>query len=409
MFKPQYFIIALLFFFISCRSYVPIGQQNLAALYDMPSVELNQQVCLYRTPERKMMISQIKTDDLLFTREKSTDDFSCRYLIRWNIYENTSQKIPIDSGRVVFQKTTNENFMNDSITINWPNKGSFWIDVRFFDLNRRSINRTLRQYQSENAGFIIVLDSSGKPVAESFLLTNRQYTIKTEETEMVNFKFFKALDSLPLPPFIIADSKPNQFKQFELANLQIDKSCFILSDTIPYIVEIEINKRKVHFYVGSPTYPQLNDANDLLNPMRFLMSDDEFKKLQNAPDLKMAVDQFWLESGGSKDRARELIKAYYKKVVRANQMFTNISEGWKTDQGIIYLIFGEPDRLFDSDQAQLWVYLENGRMAPVNFEFKKIATPFGSSLQLQRDRLYKPIWYMAVDAWRNGLINTRYN
>lgn len=393
---------------VACRNYVPIGQQNLAALYDMPTVELNQQVCLYRTPDRKMLISQVKTDDLLFTRENSTDDFSCRYLIRWNIYENASQKIPIDSGRVVYQKTTDEPLINDSITINWPNKGSFWIDVRFFDLNRRSINRTLRQYQADNAGFILVLDANGKPTAESFLQTNKSYTIQTEEKQPVNFRFYQAIDSLPPPPFVLSESKPHQFKTMELPNFIVNENTFILPDTIPYIFEIEINDRKLHFYVGSSTFPQINDASDLLNPLRFLMSDDEFKKMQNAPDLKMAVDQFWLESGGSKDRARELIKAYYKKVVRANQMFTNTSEGWKTDQGIIYLIFGEPDRLFDSDQSQLWVYLENGRMAPVNFEFKKIATPFGPSLQLQRDRLYKPIWYMAVDAWRNGFINNRY-
>jgi GWxTD domain-containing protein len=408
VYKSHFYIVVFVLLLLSCRSYVPIGQQNLAPLYDMPTVELNQQITLYRTPERKMLISQIKTDDLLFTREKSTDEFSCRYLIRWSIYENTTQKMPIDSGRVVYQKTTDAPIINDSISINWPNKGSFWVDVRFFDLNRRSVNRTLRQYQAENAGFILVLDSSNKPVTELFLQTNRTYTIQTEEQQTINFSFFQALDSLPPPPFIVFDAKPLQFKPIELPNFQFSDNQFTLPDTIPYIVEIEINKRKVHFYVGSSTFPQLNDASDLLFPMRFLMSDDEFKKLQTATDLKMAVDQFWLESGGSKDRARELIKAYYKKVVRANQMFTNTSEGWKTDQGIIYLIFGEPDRLFDSDQSQLWVYLENGRMAPVNFEFKKIATPFGPSLQLQRDRFYKPIWYMAVDAWRNGFISTRY-
>ena len=43
----------------------------------------------------------------------------------------------------------------------------------------------------------------------------------------------------------------------------------------------------------------------------------------------------------SLERAKELIKNYYGRLQHANLFFTSYLEGWKTDRGMIFMIFGE--------------------------------------------------------------------
>ncbi|MDZ7822184.1 MAG: GWxTD domain-containing protein [Candidatus Marinimicrobia bacterium] len=39
----------------------------------------------------------------------------------------------------------------------------------------------------------------------------------------------------------------------------------------------------------------------------------------------------------------ELMNEYYYRVQTANQRFSGQREGWRSDRGMIYIIYGEPD------------------------------------------------------------------
>ena len=67
------------------------------------------------------------------------------------------------------------------------------------------------------------------------------------------------------------------------------------------------------------------------------MYQEEFKKIANGPIQKTQLISFgfpklplW--------RELNLIKTYYSKVEKANEMFTSHLEGWKTDRGMISII-----------------------------------------------------------------------
>ncbi|MCH7783138.1 GWxTD domain-containing protein [candidate division KSB1 bacterium] len=57
---------------------------------------------------------------------------------------------------------------------------------------------------------------------------------------------------------------------------------------------------------------------------------------------------------------------YYRRVRFANEEFTQYKDGWKTDRGMIYILFGPPNQVFYSDfssfekATQQWVYYTNG-------------------------------------------------
>ena len=61
---------------------------------------------------------------------------------------------------------------------------------------------------------------------------------------------------------------------------------------------------------------------------------------------KVALDDFWIKCGGNIDKARELIRIYYTRVFYSNYYFTSYKEGWRSERGMIYIIYGPPDKVY---------------------------------------------------------------
>ena len=73
-------------------------------------------------------------------------------------------------------------------------------------------------------------------------------------------------------------------------------------------------------------YPNLINANQLIPPLRYLTTKEEFASLVSSSDSKLAVDQYWLSKASSKERARNLIRIYYSRVEFANKIFEKAIE-----------------------------------------------------------------------------------
>jgi GWxTD domain-containing protein len=138
---------------------------------------------------------------------------------------------------------------------------------------------------------------------------------------------------------------------------------------------------------------------------RFLMNKQEYQKLMDAKDKQSAIEAFWMSLGGSEDRAKELIKRYYNRVQDANTFFTSHMEGWRTDMGMIYLIFGTPAKTYKTLGMETWEYYIQNGAPPLTFRFEKIKNPFSENCyKLQRSINYKDPWTIAVSYWREGRV-----
>ncbi len=168
------------------------------------------------------------------------------------------------------------------------------------------------------------------------------------------------------------------------------------------------------FGVKSKNYPSIKSARELARPLHYLMDEDEYEELMaiNNPDsLKQAVDRFWLRSLKNKNDARSVLKMYYQRVEEANKQFSNFKEGWKTDLGMIYILFGPPwyiDRRLDQ---MVWSYSYNRNDPEYNYLFRtpKLKSeffPFQNYL-LQRQQQYFNIQYQQVQLWLSGQILRR--
>ena len=75
------------------------------------------------------------------------------------------------------------------------------------------------------------------------------------------------------------------------------------------------------------------------------MREDDHEKLMAISDpkqQKLAVDRFWLSNIKNTNKAIQIIELFYERVEEANKQFSNYKEGWKTDMGMMYILFGPP-------------------------------------------------------------------
>jgi len=122
----------------------------------------------------------------------------------------------------------------------------------------------------------------------------------------------------------------------------------------------------------SPVFYVKSDFKTALEHLRYVANEEEIKKLKKA--LKEEQVQKWEEFWKSKDPVpetplNELKEQYYQRLKYANVKFKTYSkEGWKTDMGMVYIKYGQPDEVdrhpFDREEKayQIWHYYELRRI-----------------------------------------------
>ena len=117
------------------------------------------------------------------------------------------------------------------------------------------------------------------------------------------------------------------------------------------------------------------------------------------------MDNFWLKRENNEAKSRELIRIYYNRVVYSNLYFTSNKEGWKTDQGMIFILFGPPSRIQMTGSGESWYYYAKRKSSVVEFRFDRNHDAFSDQNMIWRktseSQLY---WNEAVRSWRNGKV-----
>ncbi len=209
-------------------------------------------------------------------------------------------------------------------------------------------------------------------------------------------------DKLPSPPFSAnAPFVPDTYEVLSTDSIVTTAGAYIFrKDSSTSILDIvfamDVN---VH-----PQFPEWVTTSEMAGPMRYLCSKEEFDKIAKSSDgPENAMEKFWIQSAGGREKARGLIKTYYQRVWDANYHFTSYAEGWKTDRGMIYLVFGHPEKIEMENNLEVWSYtLETGQL---QFAFERIQHPlWGEIFILKRNEQYRAHWEFQVSQWRQGRI-----
>lgn len=163
-------------------------------------------------------------------------------------------------------------------------------------------------------------------------------------------------------------------------------------------------------------FPSMTTPTTMIEPLAYLASQDEINNLSSSPNLKMALDDFWIKLGGNVDKSRELIRIYYTRVLYSNYYFTSYKEGWRTERGMIYIIYGPPDKVYKSAEGENWGYRKpfvrsswGGRYSVkedyIFFSFRKKDNIFSDNdYYLSRSETLVTYWDQAVASWRKGMV-----
>lgn len=160
----------------------------------------------------------------------------------------------------------------------------------------------------------------------------------------------------------------------------------------------------ISFRISSQYYPRLVKAEELVEPLRYISTSEEMDAMTEQEDMKPALDRYWMKVTRSQDRAKEVIKNYYRQVNNANLFFTTYKEGWKSGQGMVYLLYGPPDEVYRSVGEERWIYKEESNLLEsLSFTFVKVRNIFTNNhYNLLRDEEYRRFWYRNIDLWRKG-------
>lgn len=168
-----------------------------------------------------------------------------------------------------------------------------------------------------------------------------------------------------------------------------------------YLVQKDTSSTEGFAFRIEDDYPRFTKIESLADPLVYICTKQEFARVKEAKGDKKAFDRIILGITGNAQRARDFMRNYYKRVEWANAYFTSYKEGWKTDRGMIYILFGLPDELYRFSDREVWTY--KNQFLNASFEFVRSQTLFDpDNFVLVRDKKYQETWYEKIDLWRNS-------
>ncbi|MCI0531443.1 MAG: GWxTD domain-containing protein [candidate division Zixibacteria bacterium] len=134
---------------------------------------------------------------------------------------------------------------------------------------------------------------------------------------------------------------------------------------------INQSKRKFDLDWGTEFYLE-KDFNRAIELLRYIANGEETKALKNTPpDQRLkAWEDFWKSKDATPETPENEIQAeYYRRMRYSNKNFTSWAKpGWKTDFGMVYIRYGDPDEIdrhpFDPDVGsfEIWYYYPTRRV-----------------------------------------------
>jgi GWxTD domain-containing protein len=219
--------------------------------------------------------------------------------------------------------------------------------------------------------------------------------------------FFIPENELPRPPVTaISDYTMKYTPDTSFVFPMVDTVDYNLQLEGMYLVKVdkELEKGLTLFNFGG-SFPEIKTPRELMEPLFYLATLAEYRDLRTQSNRKLAVDNFWLKLGNSVEKSRELIRVYYNRVVYSNLYFSSNKEGWKTDQGMIFILFGPPNRIQMNGDTESWYYFARRKSKVVEYKFVREQDAFSDqNMMWQKTPESQSFRNEAIRSWRNGKV-----
>jgi GWxTD domain-containing protein len=376
------------FFFSLALTAQPLRDINYKYLYN-PGESFSLMTKTVRQGENFMVYFRLHIRDTTF---QTTD-----YLIQWESREDLNQKESVSLTPEILDAK------RDRLT--YTGRLEFSVSNSPKILVAKVVNATLKRawffYTTFEADYPVsaYLTSGGKMRFEPFVGIADKVTVYGSSRNIVSYYN----DNFPaaLPPFAESQGRVNR-------GMKTDSSFFInegqevsFSQKGLYLLQRDTSLAEGLAIRAEDDYPRLGRIPSLAGPLVYICTKQEYDKLVAAKNEKKIFDRVILSITNDTDRARKLMRSYFRRVELANQYFTSYKEGWKTDRGMIFIVFGLPDEVFKFHDREVWAY--DNEDYKVTFNFTKSSSVFDpDNYVLIREKKYQQTWYEVIDLWRNA-------
>ncbi len=403
----------ILFVVFSCKPTYKIETQDYASNYQTYKKTINPEYVLFNiNPDTTILFSKVAVNDLLKIKPEGKTTFYVAYKLKVEIFNDSpTNSTLIDSLSYTYNDSiSNKENLFSTIYLKVKAPGNFNVKLTIKDLykdNSSTKIMELHKINGESRNDFLITDLNGFPLFKNNLAENEHFKIKCRDLSLTQLyvRYYNREFQIAQLPFVNVKEKPFDFNP--------DSSFFVkVNNGISDIITLK--KEGIYHFQSNPKindgitvfrfhkdFPCITTPEQMIYPLRYLTSKNEYNKIIIQQDKKMAIDEFWLNTAGNKIRGRELIKKFYNRVQDANIYFTSYMEGWKTDRGLIYIIYGNPNIVYRNAYSETWIYGEEFNNMSISFVFNKRENPFtDNDFVLTRSPVFKDSWYNAVDVWR---------
>jgi GWxTD domain-containing protein len=412
--SPGWIISLTVLLLVQCAPLNKMNYANLAYLYEPESNPSNFRLIAYHISHEQTIVHyQFDMSALLYQKNNNSQNYVSNFSIRYRLFDSFNSRMMVDSATFLFSDSLyfgSDQVYTSSFNLRTIYPGRFVLNISLEDLNRKSNYNTYLELfkSSENSRQnFLILDESGMPLYDEW--TGPQQIIRIRynkpELEKLYVSYFRNDFPIASPPFVEGKKSGFEYKADSLYEVDVmngETGLMILESEGIYHFQADTSTREgFTVFRYNDGFPAVLEAGQMLLPLRYLTTSKEYERIEAHNDVLGAVEDFWLKHAGNVDRAKILIRKYYTRVQYANRSFSSYLEGWKTDRGMIYIVFGPPSVVYRQNNVEQWIYGEEGNIMSITFNFVKFINPFTENdYMLDRSARLKEPWYMAVDGWR---------
>ncbi len=414
--KITIILLAIFLPLVGCVTYYStVSSKNMASIYNPSTTTIHPDYLIFRDSDSTiMLISRVFTQELLFNQANAENSYKAQMKIHYRLFDSYQSTTMLDSGSVIYV-ITKENAGNEILSYIPIRKLSpekeYILEITTSDLirNRWSTQYQIIQKKSINnpQNFLIAATEDNTPIFRKNVDSNDVFYLKTRMRGITKLYVDYFRNEFPLPPPPFSSVMPDSAIFLPDSSWVINFSEHTpincpYTGTYRYRVDTTELAGFTVFNFGE-NYPYFRLPENLVQPLQYLTTTEEFAAILQMPNKKIALDNFWLKTTGNMERSKELIRIFYNRAFLANIFFASYTEGWKTDRGMIYTVFGEPAKIYLTETGEKWSYGQNQNMQTASFTFFRVKHPIcGYEYVLDRNSAFKGLWYDAVDTWRNG-------
>ncbi len=334
-----------------------------------------------------VMYARVRYDDVVFVQTDS--GFSAHYQFSINMFSD-KELTNLRYSKIIDRKISVKSFSMTNSTAKYDTvmdklalkPGKYYVVLKLYDYNTdhtssRELEHTFKDFRDRPLTISDVLlydqkDTTGLPID---VMKNQEDTLAarfyvTMRDVPAAFSMHVIAKSIGAPTsidttFEITQTREVQSYRLPIETKQLAPATYQMKVTVKKGKEESSSETMFKILRGSVplTAAELDQE---VEPLIYITTPDVINAMKKGTfvERRKKFLDFWLErANGNEEQANAMRAEFYRRVDYANQHLAGgFSQGWRSDRGRIFILYGAPDQVethdnnFNSPPYQIWYY-----------------------------------------------------